>query len=110
MGLSSIWPHAFQLRYEIVLSASGLSTAFHLTNTGDAALSFAAALHTYFAVPDVTAVRVLGLRGLKYALPRLPAQLTHSRTAAASECLLPADGHGRRRTRVPCKFGGGGRG
>lgn len=62
----AVWPHAFELRYAITLTGEALSTAMELTNTGAEPLTFASALHTYFAVPDVTTVKVLGLGGLKY--------------------------------------------
>jgi glucose-6-phosphate 1-epimerase len=60
------WPHAFSLRYTITLTDATLCTELELVNKGDAPLTFTAALHTYFAVTDVTAVRVLGLQGLTY--------------------------------------------
>ena len=48
----AVWPHAFELRYAITLTGEALSTAMELTNTGAEPLTFASALHTYFAVPD----------------------------------------------------------
>lgn len=61
-----MWPHAFEMRYIVTLTGAGLSTALAVTNTGVDPFTFTAALHTYFAVPDVTAATVRGLRGLKY--------------------------------------------
>lgn len=62
-----LWPHAFKLRYVITLAPDSLEAAIELTNAGEAPLTFTGALHTYFAVPDVTAVAVRGLRGTTYA-------------------------------------------
>lgn len=62
----AVWPHAFTLRYHITLTDSTLCTEMELINRGDAPLTFAAALHTYFAVEDVKAVRVVGFQGLTY--------------------------------------------
>ena len=67
-----MWPHAFKLRYTVTLGGGGggeLDTQLEVTHAGtDGAppLAFAAALHTYFAVDDVGAVAVTGLRGLRY--------------------------------------------
>jgi glucose-6-phosphate 1-epimerase len=60
------WPHGFQLRYAVTLTATTLTTALEITNTGTEELTFTGALHTYFAVPDVGTVRVVGLNGLQY--------------------------------------------
>ena len=60
------WPHAFLLRYVITLSDEALCTEMELVNSGEAPLTFTAALHTYFAVDDVSQVKVMGLRGLTY--------------------------------------------
>ena len=68
----AVWPHAFKLRYTVTLGGGGggeLDTQLEVTHAGtDGAppLAFAAALHTYFAVDDVGAVAVTGLRGLRY--------------------------------------------
>ena len=62
----SLWPHEFELRYAVTLRADSLSTDLEVLNTGKEPLSYHAALHTYFAVPDVTTVRIRGLHGLEY--------------------------------------------
>ena len=62
----AVWPHKFTLRYSVVLTADRLDTSMQVVNLGDEALVFSAALHTYFAVADVTAARVAGLGGLTY--------------------------------------------
>jgi len=61
-----VWPHAFEVRYTVTLTAADLTTSFEVVNTGDAPFSFTTALHTYFAVSDVAAVSVRGLSGLTY--------------------------------------------
>ena len=62
----ALWPHAFLLRYVVTLTDASLCTEMELVNSGDAPLTFTAALHTYFAVDDVAAVTVSGLTGLTY--------------------------------------------
>ncbi len=62
----AVWPHRFRATLEVTLGDDTLDTALSVTNVGDAALSFTAALHTYFAVRDVATVRVRGLRGAHY--------------------------------------------
>jgi glucose-6-phosphate 1-epimerase len=54
------WPHAFELRLRIAIRANELTMAFEVRNTGATPFPFAAALHTYFLVDDVSSVRILG--------------------------------------------------
>ena len=61
-----LWPHKFEVRYAVTLSADGLDTELEVINTGDAELAFHAALHTYFSVSDVAGCTVTGLDGLTY--------------------------------------------
>ena len=59
------WPHAFAS----VFSASAdrqLRMALEIRNTGNAAFSFEAALHTYLCVSDVRRVDVRGLENTEY--------------------------------------------
>ncbi|MGE3772621.1 MAG: D-hexose-6-phosphate mutarotase [Gammaproteobacteria bacterium] len=60
------WPHAFRARLEVALDADSLATALTVTNTGDATLSFTAALHTYLAVRNIAQACVHGLAGARY--------------------------------------------
>ena len=62
----AVWPHSFELRYSVTLTGDSLAMDMHLSNTGDDVLDFTAALHTYFAVPDVGSIRIHGLSGLSY--------------------------------------------
>ncbi len=49
-----LWPHACVCTLTISLLPEGLRLALAVQNTGSTALTFHAALHTYFAVGDVT--------------------------------------------------------
>ena len=62
----AIWPEAFRLEVVPTLGGSRLEVGFRVTNTGDRALEFAAALHTYLRVSEATTVRVEGLEGVRY--------------------------------------------
>lgn len=59
----AFWPHAFELRLTVQLASGRLRTVLDVRNTGDAPWSFAAALHTYLRVHDITAARLQGLAG-----------------------------------------------
>ncbi len=60
------WPHAFDLELAVHLDAAGIRLGLRVTNTGVAPLPFQVALHTYFAVDDIAATRVVGLDGCEY--------------------------------------------
>jgi glucose-6-phosphate 1-epimerase len=53
------WDHAFAASLEVTVGAE-LTVALTMRNPGAAPYTITAALHTYFAVSDVTQVRVLG--------------------------------------------------
>jgi glucose-6-phosphate 1-epimerase len=59
------WPHGFRLTHRITVGAA-LHLELTAANTGQAAFRFEEALHTYFRVGDVQAVRVRGLSGTRY--------------------------------------------
>jgi len=59
------WPHQFKVAYEIEIGAS-LGLSLIIENSEESALDFEAALHTYFAVGDITRVQVLGLDGCTF--------------------------------------------
>ncbi len=61
----AIWPHEFIAEYTVTLSET-LNCSFKITNTGSSSLSFQFALHTYFAVSNISAVSVHGLIGADY--------------------------------------------
>lgn len=62
-----MWPYKFKLVYTIMLEGSDLKTTLHVHNADEKPFEFTALLHTYFAVPDITQVKVKGLQGLEYA-------------------------------------------
>lgn len=62
----AIWPHAFELELSVRVGGRTLDIELACENTGDAALQFTAALHTYLRVADLDAVSVEGLSGLRY--------------------------------------------
>ncbi|MBX3609007.1 MAG: D-hexose-6-phosphate mutarotase [Hydrogenophaga sp.] len=61
----ALWPHPFALSLAITIGA-GLRLALRTHNPGSAPMTLTQALHSYFAVSDVAAVRVLGLEGCRY--------------------------------------------
>jgi len=61
----AIWPYAFKLALEITVGKT-LRLALVTRNTGDQAFSITQALHTYFAVGDITQTQVTGLEGTQY--------------------------------------------
>lgn len=60
------WPHAFQAGLDVWLQPGALTVQLSVLNTGDAALSFTAALHSYLRVGDAAAATLSGLEGLRY--------------------------------------------
>lgn len=60
-----IWPFAFESEMRFSIGRE-LSMSFKVRNRSDQAISFENALHTYYAVSDVTAVAVRGLQGVEY--------------------------------------------
>ncbi|KAG8470377.1 hypothetical protein KFE25_008798 [Diacronema lutheri] len=59
------WPG--RLLYHVTLSSdTALSLAMQVVNEGEEPAEFTTALHTYFKVDDVTAVRIEGLAGVAY--------------------------------------------
>ncbi|KAJ0406346.1 hypothetical protein ATCC90586_007189 [Pythium insidiosum] len=64
----AIYPHDFELRYEVKLYADSLVTALHIKNMSAQEMGFQALLHTYFTVDDVRqeGCVVEGLKGLDF--------------------------------------------
>ena len=62
----AIWPQAFVAELRATIGGAQLSVTLSVRNRGTEAFTFTAALHTYLAVEDLAAVRVLGLQGLRY--------------------------------------------
>ncbi|GAA4329035.1 D-hexose-6-phosphate mutarotase [Variovorax defluvii] len=59
----AIWPHAFHARLAVTLAPRSLRVALHIDNTGGAPWSFAAALHSYLRVDELTEAHLEGLQG-----------------------------------------------
>ncbi|WP_286743313.1 hypothetical protein [Aquabacterium sp. UBA2148] len=62
----ALWPHGFRLELTISIEANRLDLELHAENTGETAWSFAAALHTYLAVSELSQVRLQGLIGRRF--------------------------------------------
>lgn len=62
----AIWPSSFTAELIATFGGAQLSVTLVVRNRGGEAFTFTAALHTYLAVEDLAAVRVLGLQGLRY--------------------------------------------
>ena len=75
----ALFPHAFRARLRVAFGAT-LGLEFAVTNTGAQPFSFEEALHSYFAVADVTRATLLGLQGSTYA-DKVRALATFSETA-----------------------------
>ncbi|XZG69506.1 D-hexose-6-phosphate mutarotase [Chitinibacteraceae bacterium HSL-7] len=61
----ALWPHAFAYRLDVRVAAA-MTLTLTAEHKGDVAVPFTAALHTYFTVSDVQAVRVEGLEGATF--------------------------------------------
>lgn len=68
----ALWPQTFALDLHIAVGAT-LTLALVTRNTGTAACSITEALHSYFHVGDIGAVRLLGLEGADYTDKAQPA-------------------------------------
>ena len=62
------WPHGFELALRVAIRANELMMRFDVKNSGAAPFPFAAALHTYFLVDEVTGVRILGVEREELAI------------------------------------------
>jgi glucose-6-phosphate 1-epimerase len=63
----ALWKGAFRLVLTATLGGPRLDVELRVANTGEDAFAFAAALHTYLRVSEAAAVRLEGLRGVRYA-------------------------------------------
>lgn len=55
------WPHDFALLLRVAVCANELAMTLTVRNEGSMPFPFSAALHTYYLVPDVCAVRIEGI-------------------------------------------------
>ncbi len=60
-AVAAAWEHGFELRLTVALQAQTLSLNLDVRNTGDDEFAFSAALHSYFLVDDIKAVRIKGV-------------------------------------------------
>lgn len=76
----ALWPHAFALELTARIYGAVLEMELAVENTGEAAFSFQAALHSYWRVADVGQVVIEGLQDRRYIDAATGAQGTqHSR-------------------------------
>ncbi|HEU4776066.1 MAG TPA: D-hexose-6-phosphate mutarotase [Telluria sp.] len=61
-AITAAWPHGFELRLKVALQGQQLALSLDVRNAGDDAFAFSAALHTYFAVDAIGAVRIEGVQ------------------------------------------------
>ena len=62
----ALWSHSFELELTVMLEADTLDLELGLSNTGEEALTFTGALHTYLQVDAIENVRLSGLCGTSY--------------------------------------------
>lgn len=62
----SLWPHLFQAELSVRLCGQQLQLEFSVLNTGDTALQFTCALHTYLALTELAGASLHGLQGCTY--------------------------------------------
>jgi glucose-6-phosphate 1-epimerase len=61
-ALTAAWPHGVELRLNVALQGAALTLSLDVRNAGDDAFAFSAALHSYFAVDAIGAVRIDGVQ------------------------------------------------
>lgn len=61
----TIWPHVFKLLLTVRIGKT-LKLSLQTTNTGDSSFIITQALHTYFAIDEITQVKVKGLNEISY--------------------------------------------
>lgn len=62
----AIWPHRFRMFYKITFSETELEMKLLVENTDRRPFTFTSALHSYFAVDDISDVEITGLDGVTY--------------------------------------------
>jgi glucose-6-phosphate 1-epimerase len=61
-----LWAGEFEAEITISITGAQLDIEFAVTNTGEAAFEFSAALHTYLRTNDVLKAQLEGLQGVRY--------------------------------------------
>jgi glucose-6-phosphate 1-epimerase len=62
----ALWPHAFRAELTLMIEADRIDIELCVTNTGAAAFSFTAALHSYLRLVQVEDAALEGLHGYEY--------------------------------------------
>lgn len=63
----SNWPFDFALAFRVAIHGSELDLTLHVQNIGQHPFSFAAALHTYFLIKDISSVAIDGLEHTSFS-------------------------------------------
>ena len=66
-AIAATWPWAFTLRLRVAVKAQTLELRLSVHNTGGQAFPFSAALHSYFAIDQLSEARVGGLQRVRYS-------------------------------------------
>lgn len=60
-AIAATWQHGFELRLTVALQGQKLALSLDVRNTGDDEFAFCAALHSYYSVDALAAVRIKGM-------------------------------------------------
>ena len=66
-AIGATWPCAFTLRLRVEVQGQSLELNLSVHNTGEQAFPFSAALHSYFAIDQLSEARVGGLQRVRYS-------------------------------------------
>ena len=66
-AIAATWPCAFTLRLRVAVQGQSLELRLSVHNTGEQAFPFSAALHSYFAIDQLSEARVGGLQRVRYS-------------------------------------------
>ena len=66
-AIATTWPCAFTLRLRVAVKAQALELSLSVHNTGEQAFPFSAALHSYFAIDQLSEARIGGLQRVRYS-------------------------------------------
>jgi len=66
-AIATTWPWAFTLRLRVAVKAQALELNLSVHNTGEQAFPFSAALHSYFAIDQLSEARIGGLQRVRYS-------------------------------------------
>lgn len=62
----AVWPHKFTLNYQVKLTSDDLQMVLEIVNTDEEPFKCNTLLHTYFSIPAVERLQVLGFHGMHY--------------------------------------------